>query len=48
VLSTPPAFVLSQNQTLHRNGYLIWQTDKLTVVKFCLCSKNQQDLNIYA
>jgi len=23
---------------------LIWQTDKLTVVKFCLCSKNQQVL----
>ena len=38
MLSTPPAFVLSQNQTLHRNVSLIWQTDKLTVVKFCLCS----------
>jgi len=25
---------------------LIWQTDKLTVVKFCLCSKNQQVMQL--
>ena len=43
VLSTPPAFVLSQNQTLRRKFYLPWQpvrlaaSDKiLTIINLCL------------